>query len=56
MERLATGKKTEVDRKEMRRLTQKNFNNLPEIRQRQDEERKAKEYQQRKQQMQDYAK
>lgn len=43
MERLATGRKPEVDRKEMKRLTQKNFQNLPEIKQRADEERKSKE-------------
>ena len=43
MERLATGKKPEVDRKEMKRLTQKNFQNLPEIKQKADEERRLKE-------------
>ena len=58
LERLSSGKKTEVssyfknhenvlcmqvDIKEMKKLTLKNFQNLPEIKQRQEEERKQKE-------------
>lgn len=56
MERLACGKKPEVDRKEMKRLTQKNFLNLPEIKQRADEERRQKELQERKAQASLYVK
>jgi len=40
LERLATGKKQTVDKKEMRKLTQKNFQNLPEIKQRLEDEKR----------------
>lgn len=52
LERLATGKKQAVDKKEMKKLTQKNFQNLPEIKQKLDEERKQKEMLARKAQAQ----
>lgn len=35
IERLSSGKKPDIDIKEMRKLTQKNFNKLPEVQQRQ---------------------
>ena len=40
LERLATGKKQVVDRKEMKKLTQKNFQNLPEIKMKLEEEKR----------------
>ena len=39
MERLASGKRN-IDKKEMKKLTKSNYNNLPEIKRRKDEERK----------------
>jgi ALMS motif len=46
--RLAAGKKTQIDRKEMKRLTNKNYNNLPEIKKKREEELKKQENQARK--------
>lgn len=40
MERLAGGKRTTIDKKEMKKLTKYNYENLPEIKRRKDEERK----------------
>ena len=42
MERLASGKRN-IDKKEMKKLTKSNYNNLPEIKRRKDEERKRLE-------------
>jgi hypothetical protein len=39
MERLAGGKKGNVDRKEMRSMTRRNYANLPEIKKKKDEEK-----------------
>ena len=43
MERLARGKRTQVNKKEMKKLTNKNYQNLPEIKRKKDEERKRLE-------------
>lgn len=43
MHRLAAGAKVKVDRQEMKRLTKKNFEELPENKKKRDEERKRKE-------------
>lgn len=40
MARLAMGQKVQVDKKEMKRLTSKNYQNLPEIKKKQEEEKK----------------
>lgn len=40
MERLAGGKRLQIDKKEMKKLTKTNYENLPEIKRRKDEERK----------------
>jgi len=50
------GQKPEVDRKEMKRLTQKNFMNLPEQKQKANEQRRMEETQARKAQASLYAK
>lgn len=47
MNRLASGQKTHVDMKEMKKMTNKNYENLPEIKKRKDEERKKEEFKQR---------
>jgi len=39
MERLAGGKKGNVDKKEMRSMTRRNYANLPEIKKKKDEEK-----------------
>jgi hypothetical protein len=38
--RLATGKKEPIDKKEMKKLTQKNYHNLPEIKKKKEDEKK----------------
>jgi ALMS motif len=43
MDRLADGKKVLVDKKEMKRLTNKNYMNLPEIKKKREEELKRAE-------------
>jgi hypothetical protein len=40
MERLASGKKVEVTKKDMLKLTTKNYENLPEVKRRREEEQK----------------
>jgi hypothetical protein len=40
MSRLAKGEKVEVDKKEMKKLTQKNYEQLPEVKKRKEEEHK----------------
>ena len=47
MARLASGQKQTVSVKEMKRMTNKNYENLPEIKKRKDEERKKEEFKQR---------
>jgi len=48
MDRLANGKRTTVDKKEMKKLTTRNYENLPEIKKRKDEEKKRQELAERK--------
>jgi hypothetical protein len=43
MSRLASGNKTEVNKKEMLKLTNKNYENLPEVKKRKEEEKKKEE-------------
>ena len=43
MERLAHGKRTTVNKKEMNQRTRQNYQNLPEIKRKKEEERKRKE-------------
>ena len=43
MIRLATGKKEPINKKEMKKLTTKNYQNLPEIRKKKEEEKKQRE-------------
>ena len=56
MVRLAHGQKTLIDKKEMKRLTNKNYNNLPEIKKKREEEVKKQENQARKAATQEYLK
>ena len=48
MERLAHGKKGNVDKKEMRSMTRRNYANLPEIKKKKDEEKLKAELANRK--------
>jgi hypothetical protein len=41
MDRLSKGEKSKVSSKEMRNLTQRNYENLPEIKKKKDEEKRA---------------
>ena len=47
MSRLAKGQKAQIDVKEMKKLSSKNYENLPEIKKKKEEERKKEEYKQR---------
>jgi hypothetical protein len=47
MHRLATGTKAKMTDKEMKRLTKKNYEELPENKKKRDEERKRQEAQER---------
>lgn len=49
MERLSLGSKIQVDKREMKKLTSKNYSNLPEIKQKATEEQKRLEALKRKQ-------
>lgn len=49
MERLINGVKHKVDEKEMKALTSKNYNELPEVRQKKEELRKKEEFSRRMQ-------
>ena len=40
MSRLATGSKSEISKKDMLKLTNKNYENLPEVRKKKEEEQK----------------
>ena len=44
MDRLAKGTRVEVSKKEMYALTNKNYENLPEVKRRKEEEKKKEEY------------
>jgi ALMS motif len=48
MIRLAMGKKVTVDKKEMKKLTKQNYENLPEIKKKKEEEKKKQEHMNRK--------
>ena len=56
MERLAGGKRTQIDKKEMKKLTRINYENLPEIKRRKDEERKKQEALEKKERIAKYNK
>ena len=47
MSRLASGQKHDVDKKEMKKLTNKNYDMLPEVRKKREEEKKKEEAKQR---------
>jgi len=48
LDRLAFGKKATVDKKEMLKLTNKNYELLPEVKKRKEEEKKKEEQRQRR--------
>lgn len=54
MHRLATGQKAQVDMKEMKKITNKNYENLPEIKKKKEEEKKREELKQRQQMVKKY--
>lgn len=54
MKRLASGQKSQVDMKEMKKINNKNYENLPEIKKRKDEERKKEEFKKRQQLVKKY--
>ena len=56
MERLAGGQRTQIDKKEMKKLTRINYENLPEIKRRKDEERKKQEALEKKERIAKYNK
>ena len=43
MSRLASGAKTEISKKDMLKLTNKNYDNLPEVKKKKEEDRKKEE-------------
>ena len=47
MSRLAKGEKTTVDKKEMLKLTSKNYELLPEVKRKKEEEKKKQEFKDR---------
>jgi len=47
MSRLISGTKADVNKKDMLKLTNKNYDNLPEVRKKKEEERKKEEHKQR---------
>lgn len=47
MQRLAKGQKAQIDSKEMKKLSHKNYENLPEVKKKKEEERKKEDYKQR---------
>ena len=51
MSRLASGSKTEVDKKSMLKLTNKNYENLPEVKRRREEEAKKEDMRKRMEQV-----
>lgn len=53
MSRLASGTRAEVSKKAMRKLTSKNYENLPEVRKRREEESKKEDLRKRQQQVKD---
>ena len=51
MSRLASGNKTEINKKDMLKLTNKNYENLPEVKRKREEERKKEEAKKRLEQV-----
>lgn len=51
MSRLARGEKVEVDKKEMLKLTSKNYELLPEVKRKKEEEKKKQEFKERMKQV-----
>lgn len=51
MSRLAKGEKVEVSKNDMLKLTQKNYEQLPEVRKKREEERKKEEMKERMKQV-----
>ena len=49
MERLASGKRETISTKQMHKLTSKNYNELPEVKRKREEEAKKEELLRRKQ-------
>lgn len=47
MQRLAMGQKAQIDKQEMKKITNKNYENLPEIKKKKEEEKKKEDYKQR---------
>ena len=56
MTRLARGEKAEVSKKEMLKLTSKNYEQLPEVRKKREEERKKEEMRERLKQVKELEK
>ena len=56
LDRLINGTKGPIDKKEMRALTQKNYDQLPEVKQRKEEMKKREELEKRMQQKREYDK
>ena len=56
MSRLAKGEKVEVSKKEMLKLTNKNYEMLPEVKKKRDEERKKEEMKERMRQVKEIEK
>ena len=56
MERLARGKRTVIDKKEMKKLSKVNYENLPEVKRRKDDERKRLEALEKKERIAKYNK
>lgn len=52
LQRLASGQKAIIDKKEMRKLTKTNYENLPEVRQRKEDAKKREELAAKKQKYQ----
>lgn len=51
MSRLARGERTEVTKKDMKKLTNKNYELLPEVQKKKDDDRKKEEYRARMEQV-----
>jgi hypothetical protein len=56
MSRLAKGEKATVDKKDMLKLTSKNYELLPEVKKKKDEERKKEELKERMKQVKELEK
>ncbi len=55
MQRLAKGQKVQIDQKEMKKLSTKNYENLPEVKKKKEEEKKKQEYKDRQAQVKKFA-